>query len=253
MALNPRILDWTAQRVWIIGASSGIGAALAQALIARGARVAISARRQAALDALGADLTVPLDVCDADALAAGAAQVQAAFGGIDLAVYCAGTYRAMRANAFDLTSALEHDDVNYRGALHWLAAILPALRGQGAGHLSLVSSVAGWRGLPQAMAYGPTKAALINLAETLFLDLRDTGIGVSVINPGFVETPLTAANTFTMPALLQPAQAASAIIRGWEHGAFDIHFPRRFTFWLRLLRCLPDRLYFSATRRMTGL
>ena len=111
----------------------------------------------------------------------------------------------------------------------------------------------GQGGLPQALAYGPTKAALINLAETLYLDLQPQGIGVHVINPGFVETPLTAQNTFAMPALISPEQAADAILAGLEAGHFDIHFPRRFTLWLKLLRLLPRRLYFRIVSRFTGL
>lgn len=253
MASNPPLSDWTDRGVWIVGASSGIGAALARALRSRGARVAVSARNAEALASIDADLVLPLDVRDPEALAAAAHRARQALGRIDLAVYCAGTYRPMRADGFDLATALAHDDVNYRGALHWLAAVLPVLLEQGGGHLSLVSSVAGWRGLPQALAYGPTKAALINLAETLHIDLRDRGIGVSVVNPGFVDTPLTAGNAFAMPALLTPEQAAEAMLKGWGAGRFDIHFPRRFTVWLRLLRCLPDRVYFAATRRFTGL
>ncbi len=252
MARNPPITDWRDRRVWIVGASSGIGAALARALIARGARVAVSARNAQALHALGAAAALPLDVRDATGLARAAASVQQDLGGLDLAVYCAGTYRALRADAFDLHCALEHDDINYRGALHWLAAVLPLLRAQRGAHLSIVSSVAGWRGLPQALAYGPTKAALINLAQTLSIDLHPLGIAVSVVNPGFVETPLTAQNAFAMPALLRPEQAAEAMLRGWERGQFDIHFPRRFTLWLRLLRCLPDAWYFALIRRVTG-
>ncbi len=253
MALNPPLRDWPGRRVWVVGASSGIGAALARELLGRGARVAVSARNAAALAALGAELQIALDVRDAHALRDAATRIRRDFGGVDLVVYCAGTYRAMRAGGFDLARALEHDDVNYRGALHLLDAVLPLLLEQGAGHLSLVSSVAGWRGLPQALAYAPTKAALIRLAEVLYLDLRPRGVGVSVVNPGFVDTPLTAGNDFAMPALLGPRQAADAMIRGWEHGRFDIHFPKRFTLWLRVLRMLPDRAWFGAVRRFTGL
>ncbi|MBU6511685.1 MAG: SDR family NAD(P)-dependent oxidoreductase [Betaproteobacteria bacterium] len=253
MACNPAIRDWAAQRVWIVGASSGIGAALARELIARGARVAVSARGAAGLAAVRGALALPLDVRDAQALEAAAARLRAQFGGLDLVVYCAGTYAPQRATRFDLDAALAHDEINYRGALRFLNAVLPLLLEQGSGHLSLVSSVAGWRGLPQALAYGPTKAALINLAQILYLDLRPAGIGVSVVNPGFVETPLTAGNEFAMPALLSPEQAAAHMLRGWEQGRFELHFPRRFTLWLRLLRLLPDRLYFRAVRRFTGL
>jgi len=124
---------------------------------------------------------------------------------------------------------------------------------QRAGHLSLVSSVAGYRGLPKSLAYGPTKAALINLAETLYLDLHPLGLGVSVVNPGFVETPLTAGNDFKMPALITPEQAAGEMVRGWERGAFEMNFPKRFTLWLKAMRHLSDGLYFAAIRRSTGL
>jgi short-subunit dehydrogenase len=167
--------------------------------------------------------------------------------------YCAGTYRPMRAADFDLDSALQHLRVNYEGALRLLDAVLPQLRrqataGQG-GHLSLMASVAGYRGLPKALAYGPTKAALINLAEVLYNDLAPLGVGVSVINPGFVQTPLTAQNDFRMPALLTPQQAAEAVLRGWAAGAFEIHFPKRFTSAMKLLGLLPDRLFFALMRR----
>ena len=134
-----------------------------------------------------------------------------------------------------------------------LDVVLNPLIAQGCGHLSLVSSVAGYRGLPNSLAYGPTKAALINLAEALHMDLGDTGVGVSVINPGFVETPLTAQNDFTMPALLKPEQAALAIMDGWRAGDFEIHFPKRFSRSLKVLGLLPDSLYFKAVKRLTGL
>ena len=132
-------------------------------------------------------------------------------------------------------------------------ALLQAAGAGRAPHLSLVASVAGWRALPQSLAYGPTKAALINLAENLFLDLRPQGVGVSLINPGFVDTPLTAQNQFSMPALLTPEQAAQAIVRGWERGQFELHFPKRFTGVLKLMRCLPYRWYFPLVHRFTGL
>jgi short-subunit dehydrogenase len=143
--------------------------------------------------------------------------------------------------------------VNYIGALNVLAAVLPGFVARGAGHVSLTASVAGFRGLPQSLAYGPTKAALTNLAEVLYADLHKRGIGVSVIQPGFVDTPLTAQNGFKMPALITPAQAAQAMLAGWAEGEFEIHFPRRFTLMMKMLRLLPYRLYFPAIHRFTGL
>jgi short-subunit dehydrogenase len=119
--------------------------------------------------------------------------------------------------------------------------------------LSLVASVAGYRALPLALAYGPTKAALIHLAESLHLDLASDGVGVSVVNPGFVRTPLTAGNQFRMPALIEPEQAAEAMLRGWARGRFEIHFPRRFTALLKALGWLPTGPYEALVHRATGL
>lgn len=256
MALNPAIVDWRGRVVWIVGASSGIGRATASQLHAQGALVLVSARDSAALDEFVAghpgSTALPLDVSDRSALATGLRSLLVSHGRLDLAVYCAAHYRAMRAAEFDLDELLRHLQVNYVGALHLLEAVLPLLSAQRQGHVSLVASVAGYRGLPHSMAYGPTKAALQHLAETLYLDLHPAGIGVSVVNPGFVATPLTAGNTFDMPALLTPNQAAAHILRGWARGRFEIHFPKRFTLWLKLLRLLPHGVYFAAVRRATG-
>ena len=256
MSLNPPIRDWHGRRVWLVGASTGIGRALAERLHALGATVIVSARKADALQDFVAQhpdsMALPLDVTDAKAVQA-AAQSAPASGPLDLVCYCAGHYHAMRATAINLDDLLRHHEVNTVGALHVLAAITPGMLARGQGHISLVSSVAGFRGLPQSLAYGPTKAALINLAETLYLDLQPLGLGVSVINPGFVETPLTAQNDFHMPALISPEQAAQAIVQGWSRGEFDIHFPKRLTHVMKLLRLLPYRLYFAAVRRITGL
>lgn len=260
MALNLPVSDWRDRRVWIIGASSGIGRATAEALHAQGASVIVSARQRAALDDFvrthpGSAARV-LDVTDRQATAAVAQDLQAT-GPLDWVCYCAGHYRPMRATQLDLDELLHHQHINYTGALHVLAAVLPGLLAAAqAGctpHVSLVASVAGLRGLPQGLAYGPTKAALIHLAEILYLDLHPHGVGVSVVNPGFVETPLTAHNDFHMPALITPPQAARAILAGWARGDFEIHFPRRFTRVLHWMRLLPYRWYFPLVRRVTGL
>ncbi len=257
MSLNPRITQWRGQVVWLVGASTGIGRATAERLHAQGAVVIVSARSAAALqafeDAHPGSMGVVVDATDPASMRDALRRILAQHGRIDLAMYCAGYYKAMRATDFNLAEALRHDDVNYRGALHLLDAVLPLFQRQRSGHLSLVSSVAGYRGLPQGLAYGPTKAALINLAETLYMDLEPLGIGVSLINPGFVETPLTAQNEFKMPALITPEQAATEILAGWAAGRFEIHFPKRFTLWLQAMRHLSDGLYFKAVRRATGL
>lgn len=256
MPCNPPLRDWHGRTAWIIGASSGIGLATAEQLAAAGARVAVSARSASALAEFTARhpnaLALPLDVCDAASVRTAATRLRAEFGPLDLVLCCAGHYRAQSATAFDLAEMLRHQQINYVGVLHCLDAVLPQLLAQGHGHISLVASVAGYRGLPQALAYGPTKAALIHLAETLHLDLAPRGIGVSVINPGFVATPLTAQNDFSMPALMTPEQAAQRMVRGWARGRFEIDFPRRFSLTLKLLGLLPDRWYFAAIHRLTG-
>jgi NAD(P)-dependent dehydrogenase (short-subunit alcohol dehydrogenase family) len=257
MSLNPKIKDWRGKTAWLIGASTGIGAALAHALHAAGAQVAVTARDANKLQAFAQDhagsLALPANVLDPAALAAAQQQLLARFGRIDLAVYCAGTYTPMRADAFDLANATAQLQTNYQGALNLLAPLLPQLLAQGGGHLSLISSVAGYRGLPRALGYGPAKAALINLAEVLYLDLQPAGLAVSIVNPGFVATPMTAQNDFSMPALQTPEQAAQAILEGYACGDFEIHFPKRFTRFVKLLRQLPASLYFPLVRRGTGL
>jgi NAD(P)-dependent dehydrogenase (short-subunit alcohol dehydrogenase family) len=257
MSLNSQITDWNGRTVWLLGASTGIGRATAALLHARGAKVVVSARNAELIRSFEVEhpgsIGLVVDATDRAALQAATQRIVAECGRLDLALYCAGHYNAMRATAFDLDDALRHNHVNYVGALHFLDAVLPVLLKQKSGHISLVSSVAGYRGLPQSLAYGPTKAALINLAETLYLDLQPLGLGVSVINPGFVATPLTANNQFAMPGLLTPEQAAQHILTGWAAGRFEIHFPKRFTLWLKALGWLSDGLYFRAVRKMTGL
>jgi NADP-dependent 3-hydroxy acid dehydrogenase YdfG len=257
MSLNPRVQDWRGQVVWVVGASSGIGLATAQALAERGARVVVTARQAAPLQQFAGQhpgsLALAGDVTSREQMAQACQQLVAATGRLDRVMICAGHYRAQRATAFDLAQMLQHQQVNYVGVLNVLDAVLPVLLRQRSGHISVVSSVAGYRGLPNGLAYGPTKAALNNLAETLYMDLQDAGVGVSLINPGFVATGLTAQNSFAMPALISPEEAARQILKGWEAGRFEIHFPRRFTWVLKALGCLPDALYFWLVRRSTGL
>ena len=252
--LNTPIRNWSGRKVWLVGASSGIGLELAHALHAAGATVVVSARRDAPLQEFvqqhPGSHAVPLDVRDSDAVAQAASHVAQTVG-IDVVVYCAGYYTPQRAFDADLDSWLAHNDVNYQGALRVIAHVVRRM--QAGAHLSLVASVAGYRGLPLCVGYSPTKAALNNLADVLYLDLAPRGIGVSVINPGFVATALTAQNEFHMPALLTPQQAARAILRGWADGDFEIHFPRRFSRLLKLLRVLPNRWYFWLLHRASGL
>jgi len=254
--LNAPVSGWVGKRVWIVGASSGIGRATAEALLERGAVVYVSARNSRELEQIAvthtAAVAMPLDATSVSSVALAARDIFMA-GPLDLIVFCAGHYQPMRATSFELDESLRHLNVNYAGALILLDAVLKPLLAQRSGHLSFVSSVAGYAGLPKSLAYGPTKAALINLAQTLYLDLRASGVGVSVVNPGFVKTALTARNSFHMPALITPGEAAEAMIRGWERGEFEIHFPKRFTWPLKLLSLLPFGLYQRVVRRATGL
>jgi short-subunit dehydrogenase len=255
VSLNPRIDGWAGKRVWVIGASTGIGAALARELINVGARVALSARSRDRLDAIAegsSAVVVPLDVTQASTVNKAADTVRAALGALDLVIVVAGTHTAMSADRFDLAAAEQLLAVNLHGPLNCLAAVLPTLLEQNHGGIALVASVAGYRALPQALIYGPSKAALIHLAEGLYLDLNKRGIGVYLVNPGFVDTPLTRRNEFAMPALMPPDRAARRTLAGIAAGRFEIHYPRRFTFWLKLLRLLPYPVYFRAVRRFTG-
>lgn len=255
--MNSKIKNWRGQRVWVIGASSGIGAETARALLARGAKLALSARNAQGLQQLAnsqaGTLVLPLDITDHASVIGAHQQILAQWGGIDLVLIVAGTYNKMRADNFDLGVAKQLLEINLNGTLNCLDAVLPTLLQQNKGGIGIVSSVAGFRGLPEALIYGPSKAALINLCETLYLDLHHRGINVYLINPGFVATPLTAGNDFAMPALITAAEAAQELISGIERGEFHIHFPKRFTNWLRVTRLLPYRIYFWLVHKVTGL
>ena len=255
--MNNKIKNWQGQRVWVIGASSGIGAETARLLLAHGAKLALSARNAAGLQHIASGhadtLILPLNITDHSALLAARDTLLVKWGGLDLVLIVAGTYNKMRADEFDLEVAKQLLEVNINGTLNCLDAVLPTLLKQGSGGIGIVASIAGLRGLPQALIYGPSKAALINLCESLYLDLRPRGINVYLINPGFVATPLTAGNDFAMPSLISAEVAAQELVRGIERGEFHIHFPKRFTNWLRLTRLLPYRLYFWLIHKVTGL
>jgi len=250
--MNPKITDWQGKRVWLVGASSGIGAAVARELARQGARLAVSGRQIDKLRGLNIQtaLLLPCDATDTASLADARQRLLAAWGGVDLVIYLAGDYVPMRADRFDLALAEKIVAVNFNGAMRLSATVLPDL--PVGGGIAFVASVAGYRGLPKALAYGPGKAALIHFAECLHIDLAPKGIGVWLINPGFVATPLTAKNDFAMPALQTPEQAAMATVNGFKGGNFEIHYPKRFTRFMKLMALLPYRWYFPLLRRMTG-
>jgi len=204
--LNPPLPAWRDARVWVIGASTGIGAATAQRLLAAGARVALSARSADKLQELAGDnpraRVLPLDFTDHAAIGRALDAVKSAWGGVDLVLVVAGTHREMRA--WELTDEATRAlfDVNVHGPVATVAVVVPTLLAQGHGAIGIVASVAGYSGLPKALIYGASKAAMINFTETLFLDLRPKNIGVYLINPGFVETPL-------FDPLMSPEQLAT--------------------------------------------
>ncbi len=259
-AMNPCVRRWEGMRVWLIGASAGIGADTARLLLEKGARVALSARNEAALNTLSAAasdpqqvMVLPMDVTQHQEVLSARDQLLARWSGVDMVLIVAGAYNEMRADSLDMRVVNELIDVNLRGVFHCLDATLPTLLAQGSGGVGIVSSVAGMSGLPKALVYGPTKAALINLCESLYFDLGPRGHPVYLINPGFVETRATANNNFVMPGLISSPKAAQEILAGMERGEFHIHFPKRFTNWLRFARLLPYRWYFSLIHKVTGL
>ncbi len=246
--MTKKPLPW--KTAWVTGASTGIGAEVARQLAAAGVRVAASARSPDKLKALGPDiLAVPLDVTDAAGCRAAVAQIEAELGPIDLAVLGAGTYAPVAADHLDPALFAHMMDTNYMGVVNCVAALAPGMIARGDGHLSWIASVAGYMGLPKSAAYGPTKAALINLAESLQPELKLKGVEVSVINPGFVATPLTAQNDFPMPFLMSPEDAGRRTIEGLAAGRFEVAYPRRFATILKTVRLLPYPLFFKLISR----
>jgi NAD(P)-dependent dehydrogenase (short-subunit alcohol dehydrogenase family) len=243
-----KALPW--KTVWVTGASTGIGREVALQLAASGMRVAASARSAEKLSSLGNGiLAVPLDVTDEKACRSAVALIESELGPIDLAVLGAGTYSPVAMDDLDPARFAGMMATNYMGVVNCVAALAPRMMARGTGHLSWIASVAGYMGLPKAAAYGPTKAALINLAESLHLEMKGRGINVSVINPGFVETPLTAQNDFEMPFLIKPADAARRTIDGLASGRFEVAYPRRFVAILKAVRLLPYPLFFRLLGR----
>lgn len=238
--------------VWITGASSGIGRDVALKLAGRGARVTVSARSAGTLETFAAQhariSAAALDVTDRAAVAAVFGQIEAAQGALDLVILNAGVWQPMGASGYDAGTSAQSMAVNYLGIANALEHVIPAMIARGRGHIALTASVAGYRGLPQAAAYAPSKAAVISLAETLMPDLARKGVTVSVINPGFVETPMTAVNRFPMPFLMPSDKAADAIISGLEKRRFDIVFPWQMAALMKFARVLPYPAYFWFAR-----
>ncbi|MEJ2120100.1 MAG: SDR family NAD(P)-dependent oxidoreductase [Alphaproteobacteria bacterium] len=243
---------------WIIGASSGIGRALALELARAGRTVVASARRADLLETLACDAEalpgsihpVPLDITQAKAVASAVVHIEAEIGPVDTAILCAGTYVHDRAAAIKAADVKGTMNLNFFGAVQTIEGLLPRMIARRGGRIVAVASLAGYRGLPHAAAYGASKAALITFCESLRPELMPSGVVVQVVCPGFVETPLTDKNDFPMPALMPADAAARAILRGMRSRRFEIAFPRRLAWPMKLLRILPYWAFFAVTRRM---
>jgi short-subunit dehydrogenase len=239
------------RRFWLVGASSGIGAELARELVARGARVAVSARRAADLAQVagGEMVTVPVDATDRDAVRVAADDARSALGEFDVVVWCAGYWQQFDAAEWDAELFARHVEVNLLGLNNVLAAVLPPMVARGAGHVVGVASVAGYRGVPGAEAYGATKAAQLNLLEALRGSLRRHGVRVTTVSPGFVRTEMTETNEFPMPFIIEADEAAVAIANGLERRRTEIVFPLPMAATMKLARLVPVRLWAAATSR----
>ena len=246
------------KHIWIIGASSGIGYALAKELSKRQARLIISARNSDKLEGLKAEiqsndfeapLIQPLDVSNLKAIQNTVQSIQQKFQQIDSIIYLAALYEPSRLDTFDIEKTKRLIDVNLMGAFNLIHCVLPIFQSQQYGQLALCGSVTGFRGLPNAQPYGATKAAMINLAQSL--KAENPQLDIKLINPGFVRTPLTDKNDFAMPMLIEPDQAAKAIANGLLKNSFEIHFPKKFTWLMKLLGILPHFLYFKIAHQLS--
>ncbi len=237
--------------IWLTGASSGIGEAFAKKLCTIPCKLAITARNDEKLSefvqsAAGEAAEVRAyagDVTSPERMSEIAAEISNDFGSIDILVANAGTHIPTEVTDFNVAEYRKIAEINYFGVLNCINAVLPAMRERGKGHIVGVSSVAGYRGLPRAAAYGASKAAVTHFLESLRLDLEPFGIDVSVVSPGFVKTPLTDKNDFEMPFLISAEQAAEEMLKGIQNKDYEIHFPKRFTYFLKFLRILPIGLY----------
>ena len=242
------------KHVWITGASSGLGEHTARLLAKKGCKVSITARRLEKLrEIAGQEPNIsihPADVTDPEALKKIVEDIEEKNGPVDLAIFSAGAWFPSSITDLKVDNFARTLDVNVMGVVNALDAILPRMTERGHGHVSWVSSVAGYIGLPNSAAYGASKSALISLAESVQIELQKQGIIVSVINPGFVRTQLTDMNKFPMPFLMEPNEAAQKIVKGLERRKFEIAFPWQMELILKTLRLLPYSLSLPLIRRL---
>jgi len=239
------VRDWAGKRYWLVGASEGLGRALAERMSAAGAELILSARNAGRLADLAAALPGParavaVDVADADSVGRAAE----AAGEVDGLVWLAGVYWPMRSQDWNADQVAAMCDINFTGAARVLGHVVPDMVARDRGHIVLTGSLSGFRGLPGAVGYGASKAAVMSLAETMHADLRKTGVAVQLANPGFIRTRLTDKNDFAMPFLMEPGQAADRMFAHMNTGRFAANFPRGFGAVFRLSQFLPDWAYF---------
>lgn len=248
--------DFKNKKIWIVGASEGIGRSLAKKLAVAGATLILSARSEARLRSLLEELEgeqhliLPLDVTEQKSVESAWKKVESLDFIPDIFIYNSGYYEPMSAMNFDFDIVKRIIDINLYGMFSVLSKIIPAFLQNRKGHIVLVGSVAGYSGLPRSMGYGASKAGVINLAESLYCDLKKHGIGVQVVNPGFVKTRLTEKNTFHMPFIITANEAANYIFTGLTSSSFEIRFPWFFSTLLKILKILPYPLYFFLIRKL---
>jgi len=255
--MTPETAGEKARKVaWVTGAGKGIGRELAKRLSEDGWTLAVSARTEDDLLRLASDCrpdsihSFPLDVTDLSATVETVAQISARLGKPDLVILNAGTHLPLSGDDFSVETFRALVETNLMGTVNGLSQILPQMIARGSGHIVVVASLAGYRGLPTSAAYGATKAGLINMCEALKPELSRYAVRLTLVNPGFVKTPLTNRNDFPMPDMISVEKAAAHILRGLDANAFEVAFPWRFAFLMKLLRIVPDRLFFAVTRRM---
>jgi len=240
-------MDENQKKVWITGASSGIGKAVAEKFAKENWKVAISARRIELLDELAKNENIfsyPLDITDSVKTQEVFNKITNDFGNIDLCVLCSGIYERKSEKEINIRSIKLTMEVNFFGTINCIKAIEKYFKERKNGHISIVSSIAGYRGLPKSSGYGPSKAALSNLAESLYFDFKKHNIKVSLISPGFVKTPMTDKNEFYMPFIKSSEFAADKIYNGLiKSNAFEITFPKQLTIIFKFFRILPNRVY----------
>lgn len=237
--------EFRGRRYWLVGASEGLGLALARLLSEAGAEVILSARSEDTLKAAAASLPgpatiLPVDVGSTDSVSAAAAQLP----DLDGMVFLAGVYWPMRAQGWDAKAAEAMADINFTGCIRAVGAALPGMVAKGRGHVVITGSLSGFRGLPGAIGYAASKAGTMVLAESLYADLRKSGIAVQLANPGFIRTRLTAKNDFAMPFIMEPERAAQIMFRHMQSGRFKVSFPTVFSWLFRGGQFLPDWLYY---------